>query len=177
MSKATGPTKVQKSKASKNSLYMTTFIILIMLIFGLPTGAYLYMANTHKPTTSTQTDKQVQKIEQKKLPKPTKAKEENSDSSDTSSTAQQTSSTQMTSSTLNNDDYYAAKSSSQSVTPRYSSASRNAAAADSGSTYTVQQGDNLYRIAVNHGLTQQELMDLNGLTEPVVSVGQVLQVK
>lgn len=46
-----------------------------------------------------------------------------------------------------------------------------------GETYTVQPGDNMYRIALNHGLTTQELMDLNDLTDENVIVGQVLVVE
>ena len=48
---------------------------------------------------------------------------------------------------------------------------------ESGSTYTVQPGDNMYRIALNHGMTTQELMALNNLSEETVYVGQVLQVE
>ena len=44
-------------------------------------------------------------------------------------------------------------------------------------TYTVQAGDNMYRIALNNGMTTQELMALNGLTEETVYVGQVLIVE
>ncbi len=47
----------------------------------------------------------------------------------------------------------------------------------SGDTYIVQAGDNMYRIALNHGMTTQELMDLNGLTEETVYVGQELKVE
>lgn len=44
-------------------------------------------------------------------------------------------------------------------------------------TYTVQAGDNMYRIALNNSMTTQELMALNGLTEETVYVGQVLIVE
>lgn len=44
-------------------------------------------------------------------------------------------------------------------------------------TYTVQPGDNMYRIALNHGLTTAELMALNNLTDETVYVGQVLIVE
>lgn len=47
----------------------------------------------------------------------------------------------------------------------------------SGNTYTVQPQDNLYRIALNHGMTTEELMQLNGLTGTTIQVGQVLKVK
>lgn len=45
------------------------------------------------------------------------------------------------------------------------------------STYTVQAGDNMYRIALNHNMTIQELMALNNLTEETVYVGQQLIVE
>jgi LysM repeat protein len=42
-------------------------------------------------------------------------------------------------------------------------------------TYVVQSGDNLYRIALQFGITYQELAEYNGLTNPdVLDVGQVL---
>lgn len=46
-----------------------------------------------------------------------------------------------------------------------------------GETYTVQPGDNMYRIALNHGLTIDELMSLNNLSDETVFVGQVLIVE
>lgn len=49
--------------------------------------------------------------------------------------------------------------------------------ASSGATVTVGRGDSLSLIAAMHGMTVQELMDLNGLTNPNhVWVGQQLQV-
>ncbi len=47
----------------------------------------------------------------------------------------------------------------------------------SGHTYVVQRGDNLYRIALKFGTTQEVLMQMNGLSNPnYIFVGQVLQV-
>jgi polysaccharide biosynthesis protein PslG len=44
-------------------------------------------------------------------------------------------------------------------------------------TYTVQPGDNLYRIALKFNTTMQAIMDLNGLANPnVIFVGQVLKI-
>lgn len=47
---------------------------------------------------------------------------------------------------------------------------------ETGSTYTVVAGDNLYRIALNHGMTTEQLKNLNGLSTNEVSVGTVLKV-
>lgn len=46
-----------------------------------------------------------------------------------------------------------------------------------GATYTVKAGDNMYRIGVNNGLTVAEIMQLNGLADDTVYVGQVLKLK
>ncbi len=44
-------------------------------------------------------------------------------------------------------------------------------------TYTVQPGDNLYRISLKFNTTMQALMQLNGLANPnVIYVGQVLKI-
>ena len=42
--------------------------------------------------------------------------------------------------------------------------------------YTVKSGDNLYGIARNHGMTLQELKELNNLSDDVIRVGQRLSV-
>lgn len=46
-----------------------------------------------------------------------------------------------------------------------------------GNTYTVKAGDNLYRIALNHGMTLEELKAANGLSSDVAEIGTVLKVK
>ena len=47
-----------------------------------------------------------------------------------------------------------------------------------GNSYTVKSGDNLYRIAVNHNMTLDELLQLNGLSaNSGITPGTVLKVK
>ena len=41
-------------------------------------------------------------------------------------------------------------------------------------TYTVEQGDNLFRIAVNHGMTLEELMSMNNLSGELIYPGDIL---
>lgn len=47
---------------------------------------------------------------------------------------------------------------------------------NSQSTYSVKAGEGLYRIAVNHGLTLEQLKSINGLTSNLIHPGQVLTV-
>ena len=44
-------------------------------------------------------------------------------------------------------------------------------------TYTVKPGDNLYRIALNHNLTTEQLKAMNGISGNDIRVGQKLKVK
>ena len=53
----------------------------------------------------------------------------------------------------------------------------SAAPAASGNTYTVKAGDTLYRIAKNHGVNVNELMRVNGISDPrQLAVGRTLQI-
>lgn len=58
--------------------------------------------------------------------------------------------------------------------PRTEAATRQTVPVSSGSTYTVQAGDGLWRIATNHGMTIEQLKAANGLTSNFIYPGQVL---
>ena len=64
------------------------------------------------------------------------------------------------------------------VTAPGSSPGNNGSGSSTGNsgTYTVKSGDTLYRIALNHGMTVQELKRLNGLTSDMIHIGQQLTV-
>ncbi|GAA3008892.1 glucosaminidase domain-containing protein [Tetragenococcus solitarius] len=53
---------------------------------------------------------------------------------------------------------------------------QEASSASTGSTYIVQKGDTLWDIAQNHGISLDELMANNGLSNEMVTVGQQLTV-
>ena len=51
------------------------------------------------------------------------------------------------------------------------------AGVSANSSYVVQRGDNLFRIALNHGLTTQELAQTNNIINPdIIYAGQVLTI-
>lgn len=67
------------------------------------------------------------------------------------------------------------ESRTSSVSSSSSSVSSNEAIATG--TYTVKASDNLYRIAVDHGMTLSELLQVNGLSSGTsISAGQTLKV-
>lgn len=43
--------------------------------------------------------------------------------------------------------------------------------------HVVQPGETAYRISVNHGITVQKLLELNGLSSPTIKVGSKLKIK
>lgn len=57
------------------------------------------------------------------------------------------------------------------------SASSSNAASSADGTYTVKSGDNLYRIALNHGVSMAEIKSWNNMSSDAVYVGQTLAVK
>ena len=68
-----------------------------------------------------------------------------------------------------------ASSSSSSSTADASSSSSSEM--PSAGTYTVQSGDNAYRIATNNGLTLDEFLAMNGKTEASVAPGEVVRIQ
>ncbi|GKS82271.1 muramidase [Ligilactobacillus pabuli] len=66
--------------------------------------------------------------------------------------------------------------SGQTSQPTQTSTGNNNANHAANGNYTVRKGDNLYRIAKNHGMKLQQLKELNHLTSDDLQVGQKLMV-
>lgn len=71
-----------------------------------------------------------------------------------------------------------ASSSSSSVQSSSSSSASSSSSSAANGTYTVKAGDNLYRIAVNHGMSLSDIQALNGMGSSIaIAPGQQLKVK
>lgn len=62
-------------------------------------------------------------------------------------------------------------------TPANNSAVNNNTTSTSGDTYTIKEGETLYRVFVNTGVPVEEIKRLNGLKSNTVRVGQVLRIR
>jgi len=69
----------------------------------------------------------------------------------------------------------AATSSSSQASTSSSTSTASSSATSSTKTHTVKSGETLYRIAKNNGLSLDELMTLNGLSNYNLYIGQVLK--
>ena len=58
----------------------------------------------------------------------------------------------------------------------YSEPAPASSSSSGGRTYTVRSGDNLYRIGLNHGVTVNQLMSANGLSNHTIHPGDVLTI-
>ncbi|MBR2129935.1 LysM domain-containing protein [Aerococcus sp.] len=71
----------------------------------------------------------------------------------------------------------AASSASSSSSSTADASSSSSSEMPSAGTYTVQSGDNAYRIATNNGLTLDEFLAMNGKTEASVTPGEVVRIQ
>lgn len=69
------------------------------------------------------------------------------------------------------------ESESDSATATVEESTSESSSTTSAGTYTVQSGDNAYRIAMNNGLTLDEFLALNGKSEPSVTPGEVVRIQ
>jgi LysM repeat protein len=166
--------RVKKRKQTRgNKILTTSLIVLLVLVLMVP---IVWQAVNQKMKNSATTATRISVTS-----KSSSVKDISSSSEKSSSSSKKESSSSSSSST--NDDTSSVSSSSKAESKSSSSASSSASSSSSSSTtatgsYTVKAGDNLYRIAVNHGMTLSQIQALNGMGSSVtVTPGQVLKVK
>ena len=71
----------------------------------------------------------------------------------------------------------AASSASSSSSSTADASSSSSSEMPSAGTYTVQSGDNAYRIATNNGLTLDEFLAMNSKSEASVTPGEVVRIQ
>ncbi len=170
----------RKKKRGGSILAIVVWVALALVII-VPVAWQAIRSNTVKSGGDYTQDK-ITVTSTRKKPKSTSStssshsssQKQSSKSSRTSSSSQSSSST--VSSRTSSQSSVSSQTQSSSVSSSVSSSSASTASATS--TYTVKAGDNLYRIAVNHGMTLSELLAANGLSSGAnISSGQVLKVK
>ncbi|AMB93446.1 LysM peptidoglycan-binding domain-containing protein [Aerococcus sanguinicola] len=174
-----------------------TFILLVMVI--VPLIITVYTANQKKTVEPQSTDQvmvsKTQNVsaskaeeESRKKASESKAKEEADKksasiaSSEQAESANQASQSAAASASIAAQQQQAAQASERaSLAQSSANAQQNQQGqntAGTSGTYTVQAGDNLYRIAVNHGMTLDQLLQANGLSaNSNIAPGTVLRVQ
>ena len=152
-----------------------TWILAILLILAVlaPIIYYKVMDNQGSSGGNLSNDKVVIQSAKK-----TSHSAKSSKTSKTSKTsAKEASSSQQATSAQASSQVSQAPSASQNQEQASASAAPSQAST-AGNSYTVKSGDNLYRIAVNHNMTLDELLQLNGLSaNSGITPGTVLKVK
>lgn len=181
--------RTERKKADKAiSPVLKSLWIFLALFIILPTGVYLwYTYNDQNPTAAeSETESLIVKENNTDNSEEKELKSESSESeSKEPEVAEKTSeSSQAVSSESSKavESTKAVESESKAPVQESSTSEASSQAAESkpageSKTYTVKPGDNLYRIALNHGMSTDQLKALNGLTTDEVAVGTVLVVK
>lgn len=188
--------RTKRHRQSHNNRLIT--IVLVAIIILIAVGSLIYglarQSAMNKPETSMDvSSEQVSSSSQKKEKKVAKSAAQKASSTSKESTASSRASERSASrsaakasSRAAASQSEAAASSSKAVTSSSSAAtttakssSSKASSTTSGSKYaTVGQGQGVYRVAVNNGISVQKLLELNGLSSgATLTPGQKLRVK
>ncbi|WP_261805825.1 SAG1386/EF1546 family surface-associated protein [Lapidilactobacillus luobeiensis] len=154
-----------KKREHNNTIFVSILVVILLAVIGSTIGAWVAAQKDNKsPEIVVSSKKSTVKSSKKSRPA-----ESSSATSSSSSVATESSEAASSSSV--------AESSSAVSSSTVSSESSSASTTEGGS-YTVKAGDNLYRIAINNGLTLDQLLQLNGLSSNSAIVpGQSLRIK
>lgn len=178
--------RIERKKADKAiSPVLKSLWIFLALFIILPTGVFLwYSYNEQNNVEPPQTEKVV--VKQSESKESSEQSEESPESEVSSASKDEESSEESSKESEESVESQASKEIETEVAiaeetvesqPTESSVSIESKPAESANTYTVKAGDNLYRIALDHGMTTEELKSLNGITGDTVAAGTILVVK
>ncbi len=171
--------RVQKRKHTRGNTILTAALgLILVLVFLIPivwSAVNKRMENASETPTRisvTSKSRSVKDIASSSKKSSSSSKKASSSSSKAVSSSEKASSSSVVSSSSS------AVSSAASSSSTSTASSSSSSSSTATSTYTVQSGDNLYRIAANHGMTLSEIQALNGMGSSItVTPGQVLKVK
>ncbi|MBM6613719.1 LysM peptidoglycan-binding domain-containing protein [Desemzia sp. RIT804] len=185
--------RIERKRADKAiSPVLKSLWIFLALFIILPTSVYLWYTYNDQNTSEPETEKLVVKENESSESESSEAEEsedestvsesEESEEADESKVAQAESESKIQAESVSSEPESVESSKvveSESQPVQESSVSEESTQvveSQTTNTYTVKAGDNLYRIALNHGMSTDQLKSLNGLTTDEVSVGTILVV-
>ncbi|MCH4057391.1 LysM peptidoglycan-binding domain-containing protein [Lapidilactobacillus gannanensis] len=159
-----------KKKERNNIVFVSILVVILLAVIGSTIWMWVAAQNDNKsPQIVVSSSSRV-----KSSVKSQKSETKKSSTKSSSSVSEEASSSSVSSTEESSTE----QSASEPVTESSSSTAASSSTAETGSTYTVKSGDNLYRIAVNNGLTLDQLLSLNGLTSSsAIAPGQQLRIK
>lgn len=151
------------------------FLFLALLI--IPFATY-YWSERSRTSPDPQTPEQVMINKQSSESEETSSKVESSESKNSAAESSESQSSESSESEQPESSKPAdVPVASEPVESETQPESNPASSEDYTNTYVVQAGDNLYRIALNHGMDLEILKSINGITADSIEVGTVLKVK
>lgn len=170
----------KKAKGGISPILTSLFIFLALLII-LPVATYLWYTNSGRADELKPAEDKITITQNSSTESSSEAKKSSSSSSEKSSASVSSEESSVEETPVESEPVIEQEEPEQSTpevieeapieeTPEVETP------VETGDTYTVQAGDNLYRIALNHGMTTEELKALNGISGDEVSVGNVLKV-
>jgi LysM repeat protein len=158
--------RIERRKHSRGNTVLTVVLVVTLLLLCL--APIVWQAVSKRMANSAESTTRIS------VAAPSESKKSSSESEQSSVKSSSSSKKSPSSSSSRASSSSVSTSSSSSASSSSSSSSSSSA---SGS-YTVKSGDNLYRIAVNHGMTLAEIQALNGMgSSTSVTPGQTLKVK
>lgn len=181
--------RTERKRADKAiSPVLKSLWIFLALFIILPTSAYLWYSYNDGNTSEPETENLVVKQNESSQSESSAAEESEESESEVSETdeadesevaqaeSEAASSEAVSSEPESVESSEVVESESQAVQESSVEESTQVSESQGTNTYTVKAGDNLYRIALNHGMSTDQLKSLNGLTSDEVAVGSTLVV-